>query len=330
MDFYQCSEINSLKKYLLKKAKKLLFPFYIYFGFYLIFSTILHKYYGFSFGKNFNLFNWIVSPWTDIQPTGFCMPSWFVITIFIIQIMHACVQKTIVFIDNKERDIITAIAYILIGAFVFHNRSEVYIGLIVNICKALMGLFFYEMGFLYGRYFERYELKIANSVYFIFILLLRCIVDCFYGWGSIAWYELGDINEPYFIMIISALLGILFWLRIARIISNGLSRNSLMIYLGKHTYSVMLNHLFVGFIFQTILGILHIRYKLFNNFDLNLYKTNVYYVFDNRTASTLMFTMSIILTILGVEKIKDTIKGKIRRTIRVKKLLSREYNMEER
>lgn len=103
-----------------------------------------------------------------------------------------------------------------------------------------------------------------------------------------------------------------------------------MIYLGKHTYSVMLNHLFVGFIFQTILGILHIRYKLFNNFDLNLYKTNVYYVFDNRTASTLMFTMSIILTILGVEKIKDTIKGKIRRTIRVKKLLSREYNMEER
>lgn len=131
-------------------------------------------------------------------------------------------------------------------------------------------------------------------------------------------------------MIISALLGILFWLRIARIISNGLSRNSLMIYLGKHTYSVMLNHLFVGFIFQTILGILHIRYKLFNNFDLNLYKTNVYYVFDNRTASTLMFTMSIILTILGVEKIKDTIKGKIRRTIRVKKLLSREYNMEER
>lgn len=63
----------------------------------------------------------------------------------------------------------------------------------------------------------------------------------------------------------------MFWLRIAKIMSPLIKENSYIIYIGKHTFAIMMHHLFAVFLIQGFVGIMYLKFGFFPTFRF-LYK----------------------------------------------------------
>ena len=231
------------------KIKSLLIPFYIIYVPYRFVTEALKSVLGINLTiEQFSIQNILICPWIHTQPAGFCQPAWFVITLLLTEVIHVIFQKAIYAIPKKQKDIMTFICYAFLGYAIISLGTDHLSGVQINIRKAVLGLFFYQLGYMYKVYLEKWDDKVVNIAYFVFLLLIRGILHYTIGWCSIAWYNLSDINDNFFIIALSAGIGILFWLRIAKILTPLIKENSYIIYLGKHTFSVMMHHLFVLFV----------------------------------------------------------------------------------
>lgn len=307
--FYTHKKEKSVWRNVKQKIQKLLIPVYWISIFYYFITEILIVSFGFKLtAEPFSLQNILIDPWIHTQPSGFIPSAWFAISLLITEILHVFFQKGISFIPIKQKDYITLLLYIMLGNIIIIRGTNGLSDFIINIQKAILGLTFYQIGYMYKYYFESWDIKIPDNIYFSVLLLIREILHYIYGWCSIAWYDLSDLNECFFLIILSAITGIMFWLRIARIFSPLVKENAYIIYLGKHTFSIMINHLFVIFLIQGFIGIIHLKFGLFPTFDISMYKTHVYYVFNKNISIPLFLTMGSISVILLFEKIKDKLK----------------------
>lgn len=292
-----------------RKVKNLLIPFYIIYVSYRFVAEVLKTLFGFRLAAvPFSAKNILMDPWIHVQPAGFCPPAWFVIALLMAEVMHVIFQRTIRLIPEKQRDIIILICYGFLGYVIISLGTDGLSGFEINVRKAVLGLFYYQLGYVYKVYLEKWDEKLVNIAYFGVLLLIRGILHYTIGWCSIAWYNLSDINESFFVLALSAGIGIMFWLRIAKILTPLIEENSYIIYMGKHTFAIMMHHLFALFVIQGLIGIIHLKFGLFPTFDLSVYKTHVYYVFSKNVAIPLFLTIGTIFLILLYEKAKEWLR----------------------
>ena len=87
-----------------------------------------------------------------------------------------------------------------------------------------------------------------------------------------------------------------------------IKENSYIIYIGKHTFAIMMHHLFAVFLIQGFVGIMYLKFGFFPTFDILKYKTQVYYVFNKNIAVPLFLAIGAISLVLLYEKTKDALK----------------------
>ena len=97
------------------------------------------------------------------------------------------------------------------------------------------------------------------------------------------------------------IVGILFWYEISHHLSHLTDENGLIIFISKHTFAIMINHLFVIFLIQ---GFILLLQKIIGNiqFNIDAYKSQEYFIFSNNPVVLIVLSVVTISIITGIQK----------------------------
>lgn len=286
--FYRSDSEDKIVAYIKKKFCHLILPYMFWNLLYGILSTVIHNYshLGISFGENISLYNYLISPFLSGHQYMFHAAAWFVPALFLLQICNIFGRKILSLIHIKNEYLI-AFLYLIIGFIVVYlaKRGSVYDYYKLPGRLMLMAPLF-QFGHLYHCHLEKKD-RIPSLPYFVILICLQLIV---------MWYTKGRVNYSVVwvtgfangvaMPFITAIIGILFWLRIAKLLQKLLAKNhsriisylkTFLYWIGTHTFAIMMHHLFGFFLLNVLFHSLQLPSSLLPLFEKDRFQTDIYY-----------------------------------------------------
>ncbi len=315
--FFVWRDDLSITKYIVKKIKKLMIPYYVWWFLYALFLWLLYKFANVKIGADITLHNLILGPWEGGECWNFSNPSWFVCCLFLIQILYIFVH----YISKRFwNDWIALMVFIVISVY---TTNYVTVNSIIpqrcNFYRVAILLCFYQIGVVYRKYLEKYVKKLSGIAVCTVILAFIAIYAGIYGWNefyfnSLSWSKAG--MEQFGLMagmrpIITGVVGILFWLKISQALVSVLENNRFVNFISNHTFEIMFNHIVFIWIVNLILVKLNNKIVL-AGFDMVSAINDPWYRWCDSSWSNLMYFLAGLFGALAVAWISDYVKRKIR------------------
>ena len=338
-DQYETRFFRSFGKFLVKKCKTLVLPFYIINSAFLILSLIL-EHWGYTPEYHYRFLEWLVSPFIYTQPATFAIPTWYLMALFFTEIFYIFLRKGVSLLlplkaadtekgtdsvpltaDQKTelvREILVLIITMLIGiaAIWFRNTHVVSEAAIVYLRSAAM-LFFIQLGRIYRCYLEPHD-QLPSLPYFglVFLCQFLLIVLSHGSPMSPGLYQLVDFDRTGILYILTGITGIALWLRVSRIIASAPKPSRFITFVGKNTRDIMAFHPFGFFLLNTVFYFL-IRLgaaqSVLAGFQTDLYRSRIYYLYtDNPRFVILYFAAGMGFSFLMIYLIRK-IRGMLRK-----------------
>lgn len=251
------------KEFFARKTLRLLVPLYLWNAAYGALCWYLNRHQGFALGGEFNLYNLLYAPLVDGHQFIYNMASWFLVPLFLVQAVGFLLLRP--FAPSAARRaaltpsarpqpgsfflpaVIFFVLSLALGCFALAYAPENH-GARTLALTALRTLYFmpaFAFGFLYRHVLAKYD-TVATPLYlFIVLAALTCLTQKFPGYNHIpSWLDTVDAPAPAIYAI--SLLAVLFWLRVARVLSPLLVRSRPLQYIANHTFDIMMHH-FAGF-----------------------------------------------------------------------------------
>lgn len=251
------------KEFFARKTLRLLVPLYLWNAAYGALCWYLNRHQGFALGGEFNLYNLLYAPLVDGHRFIYNMASWFLVPLFLVQAVGFLLLRP--FAPSAARRaaltpsarpqpgsfflpaVIFFVLSLALGCFALAYAPENH-GARTLALTALRTLYFmpaFAFGFLYRHVLAKYD-TVATPLYlFIVLAALTCLTQKFPGYNHIpSWLDTVDAPAPAIYAI--SLLAVLFWLRVARVLSPLLVRSRPLQYIANHTFDIMMHH-FAGF-----------------------------------------------------------------------------------
>lgn len=263
--------------YVKKKTKKLLIPYFLYRFFYAFVIFSLMSLNIINFGEKITLYNLFIAPFTT---TGnqyfFNVASWFVLAIYFVQLINLAIYKCLFKFNEKTRNIIIAIIYLILWNVMFKFDNT---GIFYTINRVLFLLPFYHFGFLYKKYLEKYD-NVCNFVYFSILFIIQAILFQLSNGNLNYNLNLLYFNNYFYIHFLSSLTGIMFWLRISKVLSKFID-NKYYSVISDNTFCIMMNHMFCIFLTNFFVVVLYFINIKTINFNLSFINDEVVCQFRN-------------------------------------------------
>lgn len=278
--FYKPSSEKYARKYIIKKIRHLILPLYIYTLIYGIIVQIL-KIIGFKMGEDITLNNLLIMPITNGHQFIYNMGGWFIVPLFMVEMYNLLLRKLFFTCKIHIPEIVLFVLNITLGLM---GNQLACMGYTDNwwlvLVRTLYFVPFYGLGIFYKSSLEKYYRHISGIWYFTFIFTAKLVIV--YAYGKMPSYTPSWCNgftEGPIIPIVTAYLGIAFWLRIATIAEPIIGKNKYINLIADNTYSIMMNQ-FLGFMaVKTIYALLNKYTNLCNEFDWVSYKTNIWWYY---------------------------------------------------
>ena len=240
------------------KAMRLLVPLYAWNAVYGGVCWYLNRYQGFALGGEWNWYNLLYAPLVDGHQFIYNMASWFLVPLFLVQATGFMILKPFSGTDgaateeeNKRQNKWAPVLFfgLALGlgcaalAYAPENRGERGITL-----TALRGLYFlpaFAFGYLYRRTLEKYD-RLATPLWLGLLLGgVTLLTGAFPGYNHVpSWLD--TVNAPGLAIYAISFLAILFWVRVARVLTPVWEKSRTLKYISEHTFDLMMHH-FVGF-----------------------------------------------------------------------------------
>ena len=240
------------------KVMRLLVPLYAWNAVYGGVCWYLNRYQGFALGGEWNWYNLLYAPLVDGHQFIYNMASWFLVPLFLVQAAGFMILKPFAGTDgaaaeeentrqNKWAPVLFFGLALGLGcaalAYAPENRGERGITL-----TALRGLYFlpaFAFGYLYRRTLEKYD-RLATPLWLGLLLGgVTLLTGAFPGYNHVpSWLD--TINAPGLAIYAISFLAILFWVRVARVLTPVWEKSRTLKYISEHTFDLMMHH-FVGF-----------------------------------------------------------------------------------
>ena len=240
------------------KVMRLLVPLYAWNAVYGGVCWYLNRYQGFALGGEWNWYNLLYAPLVDGHQFIYNMASWFLVPLFLVQAAGFMILKPFAGADgaaaeeeNKRQNKWTPVLFfgLALGlgcaalAYAPENRGERGITL-----TALRGLYFlpaFAFGYLYRRTLEKYD-RLATPLWLGLLLGgVTLLTGAFPGYNHVpSWLD--TVNAPGLAIYAISFLAILFWVRVARVLTPVWEKSRTLKYISEHTFDLMMHH-FVGF-----------------------------------------------------------------------------------
>jgi len=277
--FYKEENENDIKNYIIKKAKHLLLPYYIWNVIYGLFTTLLRNI-GFGIGSEITLKTLLLDPFLGGHQYGLNFAAWFVPVLFLIEVMNVLMRKILELFRLKKEWFITGVT-LLIGMVVvwLAMRGSVW-GYYKHIGCILFLYPIFQAGQFYKKTLECKLEKIPLHGYFAAVLLVQFAI-LWMTKGRVAYSAVwctGFLNNPW-VPYLTTFTGIAFWLGISRMLEPVWRQGNLLDVIGKNTFSIMMHHVTGFLVLNSIfLGIMYVSAGTFlSDFDRNMYLVSYEY-----------------------------------------------------
>lgn len=276
--FYNPEEEGHIAAYLKRKVLHLLIPYFIWNVVYGILATLLHGV-GMQIGENISLYNLFIAPFLSGHQFMYQAASWFVPALFLVELCNIFGRKILSFVKIRNEYVIMVL-YLIIGlaAVYLAKRGSVYDYYKLPARIMLMAPCF-QMGRLYKEKLKSHD-TLPSHLYFPILLVIQLVI-AYVNYGQLAYSAVWVTGFAHSILLpyLTTITGIAFWLRIAKELTPLLSKNRFVIYLGTHTFSVMMHHLMGFFLLNCVFAALSGVSERFADFDHMRFTTDIYYVF---------------------------------------------------
>lgn len=137
--------------------------------------------------------------------------------------------------------------------------------------KVFFSTLFYYVGVVYARYLEKWDSFSFNK-----LIVLAAFNGCLMGFVSnkigigTAWMKFP--TQIYWLPLVAALSGIWFCLQLAELLKDHIRENELLSYIGRHSWDIMMHHIFFFWLFNTFLYYV----KCAGIFNLNTFNYDKY------------------------------------------------------
>ena len=264
--FYKAEDEKNIPSFLLRKAKRLLLPYFIFNLLYGILSAILVKA-GVILVGELNLKNLFIEPFLSGHQFMFNFPAWFVPALFVTETINVLMRKILglVFKKQCQVDWICFIGCLAVGiATVYFSITGHVWGYWKMPGRWLIMMFGIEFGRVFKEYIEPGLNKLLNRfgklpsalVYFglvggiEYVLMLTQNGLNF----SVVWCT-AFANGPV-IPFVTVTTGVLWYYGISRVLCELVPPKSRLLNplleVGRRSYSIMTNHIFVLFLINTV------------------------------------------------------------------------------
>ena len=302
------------KEFFSTKITKLIFPLYIWNLFYGLLCYILNNYFSFNIGANLNLYNLLYAPLIDGHQFIYNMASWFLVPLFLLQIISFTILKPI----SPNKQSITSIIFFIIATtlacivvpFAPENNANRNISLLFF--RTLYFFPAFSFGYLYRHFLKKYDTLNTPLYLFIVLSLITLLCAIYPNYNHIpAWLD--ALHEPIIAIYLISFLSILFWLRIAKNLSFLAKESKSLNYISNHTFDIMMHH-FIGFmLLKAILS------PFGNNFNLHAFKNDIWYYYfpiSENLCAWLYIFITIVIALLIIFTIK-IFYGKIKEILSI-------------
>lgn len=248
--------LNSVYEFIVRKAKSLLVPYYLYIAFYLVVTLIIAKLTGKFWGMPINLKNYLITPFLNGHQLDLACPLWFVAQLFITLIFFLFVFRKLKNIkDNKWFHLGVFFVLALISTAMSDYRFD---NLMLVAIRTMFSLFFVYLGYFYKNNIEgKYNIFSLKAL--CLLILVQALLWLFNkdytpidGIGLsyiLVWGEFDDFLIP----ILTSITGIWASLFVVEILYPYLKDNKFIYHVGQNTYHIMANHLFMFYLITVIL-----------------------------------------------------------------------------
>ena len=243
--FFHDQSFASLLK---SKAKHLLCPLLLWNLFFGVLGTVLLHYGLTRMGSPISIETFFIKPFMLKSPYAFIGPLWFVATLLEVQLLcwglyRLCKRNLFGLVG------IALLCHIAAVIMADHRWHQIYGEWMLVAERALFLFLFYVLGSLYRHYVERKDFFSVNRVAVLVILngILLGFVSRNIGIGV---YSM-SIPHPIWMPLVTSLTGIYLYLQAAEILKDKVKRNSLLGFIGEHTFSILALHAFFFWLLNT-------------------------------------------------------------------------------
>lgn len=276
--FYKSKSDKNLKSFILNKIRNLLVPYFIWNFIYGGIIYILKWKNIIEFGGNFDFRNLFIEPWIGGHQFVFNLAGWFVLSLFIIQIIYVLTRWFCRHIHLKNEYIIMGILLIIGCISVIKANTGDIKGWNLTIVRAMFLLPFYHMGYLYKEKLEKRD-NLNNWIYFLFLFVIQFLLLKKYKVLTFTVVWCNDFNRNNILLpYITSITGIMFWLRISKIMLSSTKDSKIISYIGKNTWTIMMHHLFIFFLINLFISIIAPIIGL-EGFNYNQFRNDIYYAY---------------------------------------------------
>lgn len=304
-----------------RKTIRLLVPLFLWNAAYGALCWYLNRYRGFSLGGEFNLYNLLYAPLVDGHQFIYNMASWFLVPLFLVQAIgflilrpfaapaartpcpsaHAASKNAAPVSPSLKLPAVLFFALALaLGCIALAYAPENH-GARTLALTALRTLYFlpaFAFGFLYRHALQKYDTVSTPLYLFAVLAALTYLTGRFPGYNHVpSWLD--AVNAPALAIYAISLLAILFWLRVARVLSPLLAKSRPLQYIADHTFDIMMHH-FAGFMLAKALFLPFISAAAPATSALARVKSDIwYYPFpeSGETSAWLYIAISIVIAL---------------------------------
>lgn len=278
--FYNTKSESNVFAYILKKAKRLLLPLYLWNTFYALLSLAFAKI-GMNLGGPVNLYTLTLAPMTSFHLLNFNDPAWFIIPLFVTEIYHILVRKLLVNLSDKIKDFSLLIFHFIVGfagvALAMHEKNT---GWWLFLTRFMYFIPFYSLGYVYKKYLEEKD-RLSSFWYFSIIIAIDILIILFNGHASM--YSIVIMDEEYFenpfLPFLVGILGVAFALRASRILNTVIGKSKYLNILADNTFPIMMNHIFGFFVLKCIFFAATKVLPMLPEFPVEEFKNNLFYMY---------------------------------------------------
>lgn len=247
---------------IVSKLKKHLLPLACWTGVYMLLFSLIRSYTSIPAKMGYDTFKItrvFIDPFlwgTDVSglSPAVNIAAWFLGAFIIIEVFNSAFYS---FLPSKQKNNLHVFVFFVVLAVVAGNYSKLerFISdkpYSVILTRTIYLLFWYNVGYYYRLYFEKWEQKVPDALMISVTIIGYLLISCsrfLRNMSMVTSVYSGVFEASFSETVFIAAIGILFWLRISKYAEPIMKMTRLPKYIADHTFDIMMHH---GFCFWLI------------------------------------------------------------------------------
>lgn len=307
--FYRPEAEAAPLAFLKRKALKLLAPYLLWNVLYGVLAQLVRQTTGITFGSGLSFYTLLVQPFVDGHQFLYNLAGWFVPALFLAEAAYLLLRKALRKTPLAREGWFLLLCLALGCGAVWLTRDRILSGWPLPVARTLFFLPCLQLGRFYRTHLERRD-TLRSRWYFALVLGGQALFLALAPSPILdtLWFRFpGGAAAAY----LGIVLGIAFWLRVCRLLAPVLGRSSAVLYLGRHTYDVMLHHVMALFLVKGLF-FAGWRLGLCPGFDAAAFATEFWYWYVPGPWAYVLYLAAAILLPLALRWGQDRVWRRLR------------------